>query len=130
MTSSSVEDDLAARRLIARFAQILDDPEQNGTANFPEFFAAAAELVVNGEAMHGKAISDYLSALPTGDWHCVTNTVITRDETGPGVRARSDFGFFKKSAEGWALLAMGTYRDQIERRGNSSVFLRREVRIV
>ena len=99
LTLQQMENELGARRLIARYAHTMDNRQLDECA---ALFERDAILTVNGQAFSGRdAIRGWMTALAgsAAGVHMTGNTVLDFD--GDSARATSDFMYGRKTAEGW-----------------------------
>jgi len=119
--------DLAVRRLIARYALLVDDRKIEQCTQ--ELFTPDAQIVLNGQPNPGHAgIFAWFQGLaksPPGK-HVTVNAVIDVVDATHAT-AVSDFVFVKSDAGAWKIVAGGRYTDACERRGGVWLFTRRDI---
>lgn len=121
--------DLAARQLIARFAQSVDARRMDECASF---FANDATLVVGGKSYSGRAqIREWLRGLEgtTPGKHVVCNMIVNVNADGT-VSAESDLMLFKPLGGKFECEMRGTYFDRFEVRDGQLSWRSRTLTII
>jgi hypothetical protein len=126
----STEDDLGARRLIARYAQLVDDRDVDAAA---ELFEADGRVIVDGTEHRGRSavrdwIADVTAALPACQ-HQMTNVVVSYGSKPDTLHAVSDLSLLVKGEQEWAVLAAGRYHDTFAGHGRTLQFRQRVVKL-
>jgi ketosteroid isomerase-like protein len=114
----STEDDLGARRLIARYAQLVDDRDVDAAA---ELFEADGRVIVDGTEHRGRSavrdwIADVTAALPACQ-HQMTNVVVSYGSKPDTLHAVSDLSLLAKGEQGWTVVLTGRYHDTFSGHG-------------
>ncbi len=126
----AVEDDLAARRLIARYAQLVDDGDLDAAA---ELFEADGRLVVDGEEHRGRnAIAAWLTDATAGleaSQHQFVNVVVSYGSQPDTLHAVTDLALLIKGGTGWLTLVTGRYHDTFAGHGRDQRFRQRLVKL-
>jgi hypothetical protein len=125
----TVEEDLAARQLLARYSHALDDVDLHPALDATQFFDEGAELVIGDTAFRGTEIGPFLASLTPGGMHAVTNIALTKDPATGQLHCLSHFIFLQKAEASWQLVAAGSYADVLVLHAGRARFLRREVRM-
>jgi hypothetical protein len=126
----SVEDDLGARRLIARYAQLVDDRDLDAAA---ELFEADGRVLFDGTEYQGRAavrdwIAGVMGGLPASQ-HRMTNVVVSYGSKPDTLHAVSDLSLLVKGEQEWAVLAAGRYHDTFAGHGRTLQFRQRVVKL-
>lgn len=126
-----IQDDLGARRLIARYAQLVDDGDLDAAT---ELFEPNGRLVVDGEEHRGRAaIGAWLAGATAGvsaSQHQVTNVVVSYGSQPDTLHAVSDLALLVKGEHGWLTLVTGRYHDTFVGHGRNQRFRQRLIRLV
>lgn len=125
MTSKevAVETDLAVRRILARYSQLVDDGDFGPAV---ELFTEDCRFNALGTDMHGRAaIREWLDTVPSPIFHHVTNVVVSNGSNGT-VHAVSDCLLGGKRDEGpWSIWMLGRYHDTLVGEGREMRFSQR-----
>jgi uncharacterized protein (TIGR02246 family) len=126
-------DDLAARRLIARYAQLVDDGDLAVAA---ELFEPDGRVVMDGQEHRGRdAVRAWLGEVTvfiagTPSQHQMTNVVVSYGSHPDTAHAVSDLSLIVKGEAGWVVLATGRYHDTFAGHGREMRFRQRLIRLV
>ena len=117
--------DLAVRRLIARYSQLVDDGDHRAAA---ELFAEGGRFHVMGEDLRGReAIHQWLDRSITQVLHhSVTNVVVSNGSSDGTFHAVSDVACSARGDNGsWSLVLLGRYHDTMSGHGRAMQFSQR-----
>lgn len=123
-----VEDDLAARRLIARYAQLVDDRNFTAAA---ALFAEDGRVVIAGEEHVGPAgveawLADGTARLgAAGTVHHMSNVVVSYGSQPDSFHAVSDMGLLVKRDDSWGIEVVARYHDTFVGHGRGLLFRQR-----
>jgi hypothetical protein len=123
-----VEDDLAARRLVARYAQLVDDRNFAAAA---ALFTADGRVVIGGEEHVGPAgveawLSDGTTRLGAeATVHDMSNVVISYGSQPDSLHAVSDMALLVKRDGGWGIGLVARYHDTFVGHGREVLFRQR-----
>src|SRR5438105_11362027 len=96
----AVETDLAVRRILARYCQLVDDRDFDAAA---DLFAEDARFRVLDLDLDGRnAIRAWFDTIPPSMFHHVTNVVVSNGSQPGTVHAVSDLTSGGKSENGWS----------------------------
>ena len=103
-----VETELAVRRLIARYSQLVDDRDFD---QVPELFTEDGRFKLPGSDLAGReAIHGWLNSIPSGMAHLVTNVVVSNGSHDT-THAVSDCLLAGQRDGAWSILTLGRYHD-------------------
>lgn len=126
MTTSkevSPEADLAARRLIARYSQLVDDRDFDAAA---ALFAEDARFRMLDQDLNGRAaIRDWFETIPVDMFHHVTNVVVSYGAQKGTAHAVSDLTTGGKAEGAWSVWMLGRYHDTFAGTGREMRFTQR-----
>lgn len=125
MTSKevSVETDLAARRLVARYCHLVDDRDFDALV---DLFTDDGRFLVLGTDLQGKrAMREWLDTVPDPMFHHVSN-IVTSNGSNSTVHALSDCLVGGKRDDGpWSIWMLGRYHDTFVGDGRDMRFSQR-----
>lgn len=124
-----VANDLAVRRLIARYSQLVDDGDLRAAA---ALFAEDGRFHVMGEDLRGRdAIHDWLGRSITRVLHhSVSNVVVSNGSSDGTFHAVSDVACSTRSDNGsWSVIFLGRYHDTMTGRGREMRFTQRILKV-
>jgi hypothetical protein len=125
-----VEDDLAARRLVARYAHLVDDGNFAAAA---ALFADDGRIVIGGEEHVGPTVvetwlADAMAQLAAeATVHSVSNVVVSYGSQPHSFHAVSDLALLVKREGAWGVGVVGRYHDTFVHRGTDVLFRQRVV---
>lgn len=126
-------DESAARRLIARYAHLVDDRCYDEAA---DLFTPDGR-VVDGHREHAghDAVVAWLSAAmaPMGDaptQHQISNVVVSYGSKPDTAHAVCDLALLHRGGQGWAVAVTGRYHDTFAGHGRDMRFSQRVVKLV
>jgi ketosteroid isomerase-like protein len=121
----AVENDLAVRRLIARYCHLVDDRDFEAAA---DLFTDEARFRVFEEDLVGRAaIRAWFDTIPPSMFHHVTNVVVSNGSHPGTFHAVSDLAAGGKSDTGWSTWMLGRYHDTFVGEGRQLRFSQRIV---
>jgi 3-phenylpropionate/cinnamic acid dioxygenase small subunit len=119
----AVETDLAVRRLLARYCHLVDDGDLDAAA---ALFTDDARVRAGAEDYAGRdAIKGWLVEVPHGQFHQVTNVVVSNGSQPGIVHAVSDLMTGTRDGNGWTGFGLGRYHDTITGQGRNMRFTQR-----
>lgn len=126
----SVEDDLAARRLIARYAHLVDNRDYKAAA---QLFEADGRVVFEGEEFKGRdAVASWFEKVvsPLGaTQHQTTNIVVTYGSKPDTLHAIADLMLLAKVKDAWTPMIGARYHDTFVGHGRQIAFRQRILRV-
>ncbi len=120
-----VANDLAVRRLIARYSQLVDDGDHKAAA---DLFAEDGRFHVMGQDLRGRgAIHEWLDRSITQVLHhSVSNVVVSNGSSDGTFHAVSDVVCSARGDNGsWSVVMLGRYHDTMAGRGRGMQFTQR-----
>jgi ketosteroid isomerase-like protein len=121
----AVEEDLAVRRLLARYCHLVDDRDFDAAAAL--FTDDARFRVLDKDVVGRPAIREWLDTIPTSMFHHVTNVVVSNGSRDGTLHAVSDLTAGGKSEAGWSTWMLGRYHDTFVGEGREMRFDQRIV---
>ncbi|MDQ2754779.1 MAG: nuclear transport factor 2 family protein [Actinomycetota bacterium] len=123
----AVETDLAVRRLIARYSQLVDDRELSAAT---DLFTEDGKVIIGGESHRGQAaVKTWLETGPLPQVHLVTNVVVSYGSHPGTVHAVSDLACLATSGGQTSIVAAGRYHDTMTGEGRSWKFSQRIIKL-
>ncbi|MCU4184422.1 nuclear transport factor 2 family protein [Acidiferrimicrobium sp. IK] len=123
MKDVSVDADLAVRRLVARYSQLVDDRDLDAAVGL---FTEEGQVIFSGERHAGpEAIRAWLASTPTPTLHQVTNVVVSNGSHEGTLHAVCDLGLLLGGPDGWKVAAVGRYHDTLAGSGRDLRFTQR-----
>ena len=120
-----VELDLSVRRLVARYAHLVDDADMDAVC---DLFVDDGRLIIDGQHHEGRqAIRAFLETAPRGTLHNMSNVVVSYGSQEGTVHALSDAAFLAKVDGQWTVAAVCRYHDTMVGEGRSLRFRQRIV---
>ena len=117
--------DLAIRRILARYCQLVDDRDFDAAA---ALFTEDAKLRLADQTLNGReAIRTWLDSVPPGLSHQVTNVVVSYGSREGTLHALSDLVVAQRDGSGWSTVMLGRYHDTLLETGSSLTFSQRIV---
>ena len=123
---SELEDELAVRRLTARYCHVVDEQRMD---DLLALFAEDATVTIMGQTYVGHAgVREWNPGAFSGK-HVTANLLVTFE--GDDATGRADWLFFLPGEGGQvALAAAGVYHDRYRRTGDGWQFVRREIELL
>ncbi len=117
-----METDLAVRRLLSRYCQLVDDRDFD---QLVELFTDDARFSLVGTDLHGKAaIREYMDTIPDPMFHHLANVVVSNGSHGD-VHALSDCMVGGRNDGAWSIWMLGRYHDTMVGSGRDLRFSQR-----
>lgn len=121
----AVDTDLAVRRVLARYCQLVDDRDFDAAA---ELFTEDARFRVLDLELDGRAaIRSWFDTIPPSMFHHVTNVVVSYGSKPGTVHAVSDLTSGGKTDGSWSTWMLGRYHDTFSGDGRDMRFTQRIV---
>jgi len=121
----AVETDLAMRRLLARYCQLVDDRDFDAVV---ALFTEEARFRVLDQDLNGRAaIKAWLETIPESMFHHVTNVVVSNGSHPGTYHAISDFLAGGQSDGKWSVWMVARYHDTFTGEGREMRFTQRIV---
>jgi ketosteroid isomerase-like protein len=121
----TVEVDLAARRLLARYCHLVDDRDFDAAADL--FSDDARFRVLEQDFVGRPAIRAWLDTIPPSMFHHVTNVVVSNGSQVGTFHAVSDLTAGGQGDAGWSTWMLGRYHDTFVGQGRDMRFSQRIV---